>query len=388
MKALVFHKPKDVRVDTVPDPTIEAPTDTIIRVTSTAICGSDLHIYNGFVPQLKNMVLGHEFMGVVEEVGSGVTKLKRGDRVVVPFPISCGACWFCSHELPGHCENSNPENYGPDGGMMTEKGGGMFGYTDLYGGYQGGQAELVRVPYADVGPRIVPDGMMDEQVLFLTDIFPTGYAAIDWAQMKGGETVAVFGCGPVGLMAQKVAWLRGAGRVIGLDVEQYRLDMAKKACNSETILIDNKKSEEAIEQIRAMTNGRGADVCVDAVGMEADRTTMERVKAVINLERGTINALHMAFDAVRRGGTVTVVGVYGYPYDNFPLHQQFDKGITVRMGQAPVHKYIDHLFELVMNGKVQLDDIITHRLPLSEAANAYDIFNDKKDNCVKVVLTP
>lgn len=388
MKALVFHKPKDVRVDTVPDPTIEAPTDTIIRVTSTAICGSDLHIYNGFVPQLKNMVLGHEFMGVVEEVGSGVTKLKRGDRVVVPFPISCGACWFCSHELPGHCENSNPENYGPDGGMMTEKGGGMFGYTDLYGGYQGGQAELVRVPYADVGPRIVPDGMMDEQVLFLTDIFPTGYAAIDWAQMKGGETVAVFGCGPVGLMAQKVAWLRGAGRVIGLDVEQYRLDMAKKACNSETILIDNKKSEEAIEQIRAMTNGRGADVCVDAVGMEADRSTMERIKAVINLERGTINALHMAFDAVRRGGTVTVVGVYGYPYDNFPLHQQFDKGITVRMGQAPVHKYIDHLFELVMNGKVQLDDIITHRLPLSEAANAYDIFNDKKDNCVKVVLTP
>ena len=388
MKALVFHKPKDVRVDTVPDPTIEAPTDTIIRVTSTAICGSDLHIYNGFVPQLKNMVLGHEFMGVVEEVGSGVTKLKRGDRVVVPFPISCGACWFCSHELPGHCENSNPENYGPDGGMMTEKGGGMFGYTDLYGGYQGGQAELVRVPYADVGPRIVPDGMMDEQVLFLTDIFPTGYAAIDWAQMKGGETVAVFGCGPVGLMAQKVAWLRGAGRVIGLDVEQYRLDMAKKACNSETILIDNKKSEEAIEQIRAMTNGRGADVCVDAVGMEADRTTIERVKAVINLERGTINALHMAFDAVRRGGTVTVVGVYGYPYDNFPLHQQFDKGITVRMGQAPVHKYIDYLFELVMNGKVQLDDIITHRLPLSEAANAYDIFNDKKDNCVKVVLTP
>ena len=388
MKALVFHKPKDVRVDTVPDPTIEAPTDTIIRVTSTAICGSDLHIYNGFVPQLKNMVLGHEFMGVVEEVGSGVTKLKRGDRVVVPFPISCGACWFCSHELPGHCENSNPENYGPDGGMMTEKGGGMFGYTDLYGGYQGGQAELVRVPYADVGPRIVPDGMMDEQVLFLTDIFPTGYAAIDWAQMKGGETVAVFGCGPVGLMAQKVAWLRGAGRVIGLDVEQYRLDMAKKACNSETILIDNKKSEEAIEQIRAMTNGRGADVCVDAVGMEADRTTMERVKAVINIERGTINALHMAFDAVRRGGTVTVVGVYGYPYDNFPLHQQFDKGITVRMGQAPVHKYIDYLFELVMNGKVQLDDIITHRLPLSEAANAYDIFNDKKDNCVKVVLTP
>ena len=230
--------------------------------------------------------------------------------------------------------------------------------------------------------------MMDEQVLFLTDIFPTGYAAIDWAQMKGGETVAVFGCGPVGLMAQKVAWLRGAGRVIGLDVEQYRLDMAKKACNSETILIDNKKSEEAIEQIRAMTNGRGADVCVDAVGMEADRSTMERIKAVINLERGTINALHMAFDAVRRGGTVTVVGVYGYPYDNFPLHQQFDKGITVRMGQAPVHKYIDHLFELVMNGKVQLDDIITHRLPLSEAANAYDIFNDKKDNCVKVVLTP
>jgi len=385
MKALVFHKPKDVRVEDVPDPIIEQPTDAIIRVTSTAICGSDLHMYNGMIPQPKPMVLGHEFMGIVEETGSGVSHLKKGDRVIVPFPVSCGTCWFCSHQLPIHCEHSNEEHYGPEGGLLKGKGGGLFGYTDLYGGYQGGQAQYVRVPYADVGPRAVPSNLSDEKVLFLTDIFPTGYTAVDWGELKGGETVAVFGCGPVGLMAQKVAWMKGAKRVIALDVEDYRMDMSRLVCKTETI---SAKDEHAVEKIREMTDGRGADVCIDAAGMEADRSIWEKLGNIIQMEKGTINALRMAFDAVRRGGIVSVVGVYASPYDNFPLHQLFDKGIIFRSGQAPVHKYIEHLIELVVNEKIVLDDIITHRLPLSEATKAYQIFNDKQDNCVKVVLDP
>jgi alcohol dehydrogenase len=376
---------KDVRVETVPDPKIEEKSDVILKVTSTAICGSDLHIYNGFIPQTRSMVLGHEFMGIVEEVGAGVTKLKKGDRVVVPFPIACGSCFFCNHQLPGHCENSNPEHYGPEGGLLDQKGGALFGYTDLYGGYDGGQAEYVRIPYADFGPRKVSDNLSDEQVLFLTDIFPTGYSAIDWADLKGGETVAVFGCGPVGIMAQKAAWLKGAKRVIGLDSLPYRLEMARQSADSEVININD---GDPIEKIREMTEGRGADVCVDAVGMEADRSILDRAAAVVHVEKGTINALKMCFSAVRRGGVVTVVGVYGTPFDNFPLGQIFDKGISVRMGQAPVHKYIDHLIQLVETGKVKLDDIITHKVPLAEAASMYDIFSKRTDNCVKVVLKP
>ena len=385
MKAVVYHKPKDMRVETVDDPKIEDARDAIIRVTSTAICGSDLHIYNGMFPQVKNLVMGHEFMGIVEETGSGVHSLKRGDRVVVPFPVACGTCWFCNHSLPVHCENSNPEHYGPEGEMLDQKGGGLFGYTDLYGGYSGGQAEYVRVPYADFGPRKVAESMTDEEVLFLTDIFPTGYTAVDWAGVKGGETVAVFGCGPVGLMAQKVAWLRGASRVIGLDVEEYRLRMAEKACKSETIHV---KDEKAVEIIREMTGGRGADVCIDAVGMEADRSIIDKLATIIRMEKGTINALKMACSAVRRGGFISVVGVYGYNYDNFPLAQIFDKGIQIRAGQAPVQAYVDELTELVSRREIKLDDIITHQLPLSEAAHAYDIFNKKEDNCVKVILKP
>lgn len=385
MKALVFHKPKDVQVETVPDPVIEHPQDVILKVTSTAICGSDLHIYNGMFPQPRDLVLGHEFMGIVQEKGRDVTNLQVGDRVVVPFPVACGGCWFCNHQLPIHCEHSNPENYGPEGGLMKGKGGGLFGYTDLYGGYSGGQAEYVRVPYAHFGPRKAPDSFSDEQLLFLTDIFPTGYSAIEWAEMKGGENVVVFGCGPVGLMAQKVAWLKGASRVIALDVEDYRLRMAEKACHSETI---NARDEHAIEKIREMTGGRGADICVDAVGMEADRSMLDRIASVIRFEKGSINALRMCFDAVRRGGTVSIVGVYGYPYDNFPLHQIFDKGIVIKTGQAPVHRYIDHLLELVRSGKIMLNDIITHQLPLKDAAHGYKIFNEKQDNCVKVVLKP
>lgn len=385
MKAVVYHKPKEIRVEDVDGPKIQDPRDAIVRVTSTAICGSDLHIYNGTFPQARPMVLGHEFMGVVEEVGKEVSTLKKGDRVVVPFPIACGTCWFCHHDLPIHCENSNPKHYGPEGGVLKEKGGGLFGYTDLYGGYDGGQAEAVRVPYADYGPRKVPEGVPDEQVLFLTDIWPTGWAALDWAQLRGGETVAVFGCGPVGLMAQKAAWIQGAGRVIGIDIQEYRLEMARKAANAETV---KGKGDHVVQAIRDMTDGRGADVCVDAVGMEADIGALRKAAAAIHLEAGTIDALQTAIRAVRRGGAVPVVGVYGTSYDNFPWGQIFDKGLRFHAGQAPVHYYIDRLMQLILEGKVTTHDIITHTLPLSEAPNAYRIFNEKEDGCVKVVLKP
>jgi alcohol dehydrogenase len=385
MKAAVFHKIGDISVDNVPDPGIEAPDDIILKVTSTAICGSDLHIYDGFFPQLRDQVLGHEFMGIVEEVGPAVKKVKKGDRVVVPFPIACGQCFFCAHDLPGHCEQTNPDHYGPEGDMMKGKGGGMFGYTDLYGGYSGGQAEYVRVPKANYGPKIIPDGLSDDQVLFLTDIFPTGWTAVDWGEVKGGETVVIFGSGPVGLMAQKAAWLRGAKRVIAVDPLDYRLNKAKEVNKVETL---NAHDEHLMEKLREMTNGRGPDVAIDAVGTEAERSFLEKAKAVWNAEKGTMKVIDWCTQAVRRGGIVSVVGVYGSPYDNFPIHRIFDKGLIMKFGQAPVQKYIDHLFEIVRDGKVVLDDIITHKIPLSDATKGYDMFKNKVDDCVKVVLKP
>src|SRR4051812_1501827 len=305
MKAAVIHAPGKVTCDNVPDPKLKSETDAILKVTATAICGSDLHIYSGGIPQPRPMVLGHEFMGIIEEVGAEVKNLKRGDRVVVPFPISCGQCFFCSHDLPGHCENSNPEHYGPEGGLLTEKGGALFGYTDLYGGYDGGQAQYVRVPYAHVGPRKVPDQLTDEQVLFLTDIFPTGYTGIDWGEVKGGETIMIFGSGPVGIMAAKSAWLRGAARVVIVDTLQYRLDKAAVAANAETVLWEE-DGKNAIEYIRSITNNRGADVCVDAVGFEPDRNFLDKAKAVLNLEKGSTKVLEACMSAVRRSGIVSV----------------------------------------------------------------------------------
>jgi len=385
MKAAVFHKPGNVQIDEVPDPRIEHPEDILLRVTSTAICGSDLHIYNGFLPQKEPITLGHEFMGRIEDIGAKVTHLKKGDRVVVPFPVACGHCFFCEDGLPGHCENSNPEKYGPEGALLDQKGGGLFGYTDLYGGYQGGQAEFVRVPYANFGPRIVDDRFKDEEVLFLTDIFPTGWTAVDWAGMQGGETVAVFGCGPVGLMAQKIAWLRGAGRVIGVDRLPYRLSAAEGAARSETI---NFEEENVVDKIRDLTQGRGADVCIDAVGLEAHRGLKDKLANVAHMQAGSISALELCISAVRRGGVVSVVGVYGMPYDAFPLGQIFDKGIKLAFGQAPVQKYIDQLIGILERGEIKLDDIISHNLPLEKAPDAYRIFRDKEDDCVKVVLKP
>ena len=389
MKAAVIHGPGKITCDNVPDPTIKDPRDIIVRVTATAICGSDLHIYSGGIPQPRPMVMGHEFMGIVEEIGSAVTNLKKGDRVVVPFPIACGHCFFCNNHMPTNCEHSNPK-YGPEGGLLNEKGGALFGYTDLYGGYDGGQAQFVRVPYADFGPRLVPESLTDDQVLFLTDIFPTGYTGIDWGNVRGGETIAIFGAGPVGIMAAKSAWLRGAEQVIIVDTLQYRLDKARLAANTEGILWDGSthKDKNVIEQIRAATNGRGADLCVEAVGFEPERNILEKAKSIINMEIGSPKVLEACMSAVRRGGFVSVLGVYPTTYDNFPIGQFFDKGITMRGGQAPAHEHIDLLLEYVQEGKVRLDDVITHRLPLSKISDAYSMFHKKEDNCVKVVLDP
>lgn len=385
MKAAVFHKIGDISVDNVDDPKIEQPDDIIVKITSTAICGSDLHIYDGFVPQVRDMVLGHEFMGIVEEAGPGVTRVKKGDRVVVPFTIACGQCFFCQQGFHPSCEHTNPERYGPQGDLLKGKGGGMFGYTDLYGGYNGGQAEYARVPHGNVGPKIIPDGLDDDQVLFLTDIFPTGWSAVKWGKVKPGDTVVIFGSGPVGLMAQKAAWLNGAKRVIAVDPLDYRLEKARTVNNVDTL---NANEDDLREKIYAMTNGRGADVAIDAVGMEASRTFIEKTKAVLNAEKGTSKVIEMCTEAVRRNGTVSVVGVYASPYDNFPIHRIFDKGLIMQFGQAQTHVYIDQCFEMVRSGKVVLDDIITHRLPLSQASEAYDMFKHKTDDCVKVVLKP
>lgn len=383
MKALVFHKPKDVRLEFVPDPRIENARDVILRVTSTSICGSDLHIYNGYFPQKKPLVMGHEFMGIVEEKGDGVGGLKVGDRVVVPFPISCGSCWFCERGLPGHCEKSNPAHYGPDG--KTDKGGGLFGYTDLYGPYSGGQAQYVRVPFGDVGPRLVPDGVPDERALFLSDIIPTGWIAAEWCGLRGGETVAVFGCGPVGLMAMKSARLLGAERVIAVDPLEYRRKAAKRVADADVVDPSSVDPEDAI---RALTEGRGADACVDAVGMEADHTVFESLSAAVHMEVGSIKALRHAIKSVRRGGTVSAVGVYGSPASGFPLDEIFEKGLTFRAGQCPAQAALDEIFGLVMDGRLTADDLVTHTMSIDDGAKAYRMFNRKEDEVIKIVLKP
>lgn len=384
MKAVRYHAPKRIQVEDVDEPRIEHPRDAILRVTSTAICGSDLHIYNGLVPQLRPMTLGHEFMGIVEEVGDEVGNLRPGDRVVVPFPMADGTCWFCLHGLPTACENSN-RLAGPEGALAKGKGGGLFGYTDVYGGKNGGQAEKVRVPFADYGPRKVPEGLTDEQVLFTTDILPTAWHAVKWGEVKPGDSVAVFGCGPVGLLSQRIARSMGAGQVIGVDIQDDRLDMARRLMGSVTV---NADEEDPDEFIRAQTEGRGADVVIDAVGMEADRNILEKAAAVMHLQRGSMKALRHAFGSARRGGRVSVVGVYGVPYDNFPLGQFFDKALTMRAGQANVHEVIDEILGFIKDGKLRADDIITHTRPLDDAPEMYDVFNRKEDGCVKVVLKP
>ena len=376
MKAIVYEGVKDVKVKDVPDPSIEEHDDIIVKVTSTAICGSDLHLVHGFVPDLpKGFVLGHETMGIVEEVGKGVKKIKKGDRVIVPFPVSCGHCWYCDHDLWSQCDNSN-EN---------REVGGLIGFGNNFGGYDGGQAEYIRVPYANVGPTVIPEELTDEQVLFLTDILPTSLWGVENANVKLGDTVVVLGCGPVGLLAQKWAIYKGASKVIAVDYIDYRLKHAK--LNNQVEVVNFRDYDNTGEYIKEITNG-GADVVIDCVGMDGKMSAIEKVESFLKLQGGSKSAIEIATQAVRKGGTVSMVGVYGARYNNFPLGDFFSRNITLKMGQCPAHSYVNPILKLIKEGKFDATDIITHKLSLSEGEHAYNIFDGKKDNCIKVILKP
>ncbi|MGE3704913.1 MAG: zinc-dependent alcohol dehydrogenase [Vicinamibacterales bacterium] len=389
MKAVCFHGTEDVRVEHVPDPQILNPRDAIVRITSTAICGSDLHIYDGYIPTMeRGDVLGHEFMGEVVEAGRGVSGLKVGDRVVVPFTIACGHCYFCKQELWSLCDNSNPNAW------MLEKlagysGSALFGYSHMYGGYPGGQAEYARVPFADVGPIKVPDGLTDEQVLFLSDVFPTGYMAAENCEIKPGDTVAVWGCGPVGQFAIKSAYLLGAERVIAIDRFPDRLRVAAAEGKAETL---NYAEVDVLEALRALTGGQGPDACIDAVGLEAHGTTLDawydRAKTSLFMATDRPHALRQAIAACRKGGTVSIPGVYGGWLDKFPLGSAFGKGLTLKMGQTHMHRYLRPLLERIERGEIDPSFIITHRVRLDEAPQMYRTFRDKQDQCLKVVMKP
>jgi len=388
MKAICWHGVEDVRVDRVPDPAILNPHDAIIRVTRTAICGSDLHLFGGFIPGMKpGDILGHEFMGDVVEVGKAVTTLTAGDRVVVPFAIACGQCFFCQRELWSLCDNTNPS------GATLEKlygysAAGLFGYSHLYGGYAGGQAEYARVPMADVGPVKIPDEIEDEKVLFLSDIFPTGYMAAENCDIRPGDTVAVWGCGPVGLFAIKSAFLLGAERVVAIDRFPERLRLAAE---SGAITI-NYTEADVYDELTALTGGIGPDSCIDAVGLEAHGTSIgaiyDKVKTVMYLATDRSTALREAILCCRKGGTVSVPGVYGGLLDKFPFGAAFDKGLTLKMGQTHVQRYLRPLLGRIQNGEIDPSFVITHRMRLEDAPEAYKIFRDKQDDCIKIVLKP
>ncbi|SHI44152.1 zinc-dependent alcohol dehydrogenase [Clostridium intestinale] len=376
MKAIVYEGIRDVEVKQVKDPAIQKSDDIIVKVTSTAICGSDLHLVHGFIPNLpKGFVLGHETMGIVEEVGKDVTKVKKGDRVIVPFPVSCGHCWYCEHDLWSQCDNSNPNG----------ETGGLLGYSNTFGGYDGGQAQYLRVPYANVGPTIIPEELTDEQVLFLTDILPTSLWGVDIAEVKPNDTVVVLGSGPVGLLAQKWAIYKGAKRVIAVDRVGYRLEHARKYNQVETINFED--YDNTGEYIKEITGG-GADAVVDCVGMDGKMSTIEKIESALKLQGGSKSAIEIASQAIRKGGTVALVGVYGSKYNAFPLGDFFSRNITLRMGQCPAHIYVDPILELIKEGKFDATDIITHRLSIDEGKHAYGIFDAKEDNCIKVVLKP
>lgn len=389
MKALCWFGKYDVRVYDVPEPKILNPHDAIIKVTTTAICGSDLHLYDGYIPTMeKGDILGHEFMGEVVEVGNAVKNLKPGDRVVVPFTIACGKCFFCKQEQWSACDNTNP-NAGMAEMLYGYSGSGLFGYSHMMGGYAGGQAEYVRVPFADVGPTKIENGLTDEQVLFLSDIFPTGYMAAENCNIKPGDTVAVWGCGPVGQFAIKSAYLLGAERVIAIDDARERLRMASEQSGAETI---NFAEEDVFDRLKQMTGGLGPDSCIDAVGLEAHGVTLDalydRAKAALMLATDRPHALRQAIHACRKGGTVSVPGVYGGFLDKFPFGAAFAKGLTFKMGQTHVHKYMKSLLKKVENGEIDPSFVITHRIRLEDAPEGYATFKNKEQDCIKVVMTP
>lgn len=388
MKALCWYGSRDVRVENVPDPHIINARDVIVRVTLTAICGSDLHLYNGFIPSMqRGDILGHEFMGEVVDIGHE-NGLQVGDRVVVPFPIACGRCFFCQNQLYASCDNSNPNATALEA-LQGYSSAGLYGYSHLYGGYAGGQAEYVRVPYGDVGPLKVPDGITDEQALFLSDILPTGYMAAENCDIKAGDTVAVWGCGPVGQFAIRCAFLLGASRVIAIDRFPERLELARKA---HAEVLDYEREDSIVERLRQMTGGQGPDSCIDAVGLEAHGTGIggfyDRSKQMLRLQMDRPTALREIIQACRKNGTVSLAGVYIGLIDKMPLGAAFGKGLTLKMGQTHAHRYMRLLLEKVSNGEIDPSVIITHRLKLDEAPDAYRIFSNKEDNCVKVVLRP
>jgi threonine dehydrogenase-like Zn-dependent dehydrogenase len=389
VKAVCWYGPHDVRVETVDDPEILNPRDAIIRVTSTAICGSDLHLYNGFVPSMaQGDILGHEFMGEVVELGPGVTNLAIGDRVLVPFPIACGSCFSCKDTLYSLCENSNPNAWMAEK-MWGHSTSGIFGYSHLTGGYAGGQAEYVRVPYADVNPFKVPRELNDEQVLFLTDIFPTGYMAAEACGIERGDTVAVWGCGPVGQFAIRSAYMLGAERVFAIDRFDDRLRLARELGGAETIDYEEVDVDEALKEY---TGGLGPDHCIDAVGMEAHTPGFvglyDRIKQAFMLESDRPGVLRQAIQACRNGGTVSIPGVYGGFDDKVPLGSLMNRSITIKTGQTHVHRYLRPLLDRVLGGEIDPSFVITHRAPLAEAPQMYETFLRKQEECLKVVLKP
>jgi threonine dehydrogenase-like Zn-dependent dehydrogenase len=389
MKANCWIEKKKVRVEDVPDPRILNSRDAIVRISSTAICGSDLHLVNGFVPTMeKGDILGHEFMGEVMEVGRGVKNLKAGDRVVVPFPIACGECNACRRDLFSLCENSNPNAWMAEK-MWGHSGAGVFGYSHLTGGYAGGQAEFARVPFADVGPLKVPAGLTDEQVLFLSDILPTGYMGAEMCDIKPGDIVAVWGAGPVGQFAIVSAFLLGAEQVIAIDRFPYRLQMAREGAKATHTI--NYAEESVLERLRELTGGRGPDACIDAVGMEAHghgpQYAYDRAKQAMRLENDRPIALREAILACRNAGTVSVIGVYGGFIDKFPMGSVMNRSLTIRSGQCHVHRYMKPLLERIERGEIDPTFIITHRMKLEDAPKGFDLFMHKEDDCMKVVLT-
>lgn len=389
MRALCWHGKSDVRVDTVPDPTIQEPGDALIRITSTAICGSDLHLFDGYQPTMEaGDILGHEPMGVVVEVGSAVKNLKKGDRVVIPFTISCGSCWYCKRTEFSLCDNSNP-NAEMARKVMGQSPAGLFGFSHMLGGYPGGQAEYLRVPYADVGPVKIESDLPDEQVLFLSDIFPTGYMAAENAGIEPGDTVAVWGCGPVAQFAIRSAWMLGAGRVIAIDQIAERLKMAEDG-KAETINFDK---EKVYDRLMEMTKGRGPDRCIDAVGCEAHAAgsfdaILDKAKAAVHLTTDRAHVLREAIMCCRKGGTLSVPGVYVGFIDKFPFGPLMNKGLTVKAGQTHVQRYLRPLLKKIEEKKIDPSFVITHRVKLEDAPEAYKTFRDKKDGCIKVVLKP
>lgn len=378
MKAVTYQGVKNVVVKDVPDPKIQKPDDMIVKLTSTAICGSDLHLIHGMIPNLQeDYVIGHEPMGIVEEVGPEVTKLKKGDRVIIPFTIACGECFYCKNHLESQCDNSN------DNGDM----GAYFGYSGTTGGYPGGQAEYLRVPLANFTHFKIPENSErpDESLALIADVMPTAYWSVDNAGVKQGDTVVVLGCGPVGLLAQKFCWLKGAKRVIAVDYVDYRLQHAKKNNQVETVNFEQHDNVGAY--LKEITKG-GADVVIDAVGMDGKMSDLEFLASGLKLQGGTMSALIIASQAVRKGGTIQITGVYGGRYNGFPLGDIMQRNVNIRSGQAPVIHYMPYMYELVASGKVDVTDIITHVIPLSEAKRGYEMFDTKTDNCIKVILKP